>query len=111
MTNNVFFLKDSGRYIPINVSKLRWIVTEGNDCTLMLDNDESYTVRTSLASLLKSLSKSSITFVQSHRNFIINCNKITIYDPSGSVIIAGENIPVSKHYKKSLENALKFLID
>ena len=77
----------------------------------MLDDNESYTIRTSLASILKSLSKSSIPFVQSHRNFIINCEKITAYDPSGSVTIAGENIPVSKHYKKSLDNALKFLID
>ncbi len=108
---NIFFLKDSGIYIPINICKLKWVVAKGNDCILMLDNNESYTIRTSLASILKSLSKSSIPFAQSHRNFIINCDKIMVYDPSGFVTIEGENIPVSRHYKKSLENTLKFLID
>lgn len=104
----VFFIKSSGIFIPITISEIKWIMTKGNNCIFYLDNGKTHSIRSSLAKLLISLSQSSDTFVQCHRNFLINCNSIESYDPTGFLVIAGEQIPISKNYKKSLEAKLSF---
>ena len=106
---DIFFLKSEGIYYRIGINEIKWAVTKGNYCTLFLDKDKSYDFRSSLTILLSALSPLSNSFIQTHRNFMINSYKIDFYDPNGTVMIDGEEIPVSKNFKKEFEEKILIL--
>jgi len=104
--SKIFYVKSDGIYYPIDIHQLSWIVTKGNYCTLFMDNGSSYIVRSSLSNFLNAKSLGILT--QIHRSYIINFHKIKYYNPLGTVKIGEEEIPVSKNYKKKLEEQIQF---
>ncbi|MEM6317559.1 MAG: LytTR family DNA-binding domain-containing protein [Bacteroidota bacterium] len=83
-----------------------WIYAEGNYCTIVLEDAKEFAIKASLNRLKTQLDEE--IFTQTHRNYLVNLNKIEYYDTKGLVKIGKEELPVSRGYKKLLE--AKFLL-
>jgi len=105
--NEKIFVKNEGKYFSIKMNEINWVYAQGNYCTLFVEGDRTFVIRISLNKMLSNLSTK--IFVQSHRNYLLNSAKIDVYDPMGTASIANNKLPISKKYKKSVENKLRFL--
>lgn len=101
------FVRSESNYYPIQIESINWVYAKGNHCTIFLTGGKEFNVRISLVSLMDYLTEDS--FVQSHRNYLINYQKVEVYNPLGSVLIDNKEVPVSKNYKKMVEDKFLFL--
>ena len=102
--NDVVYIKQDATYHRIYLSEVNWIYAKGNYCTILMEDAKEYMVRISLANMLAHIS--SILLVRCHRNYVINAKKIEQYSLTGHLLIANQEIPVGKKYKREVEKLL-----
>lgn len=95
---NYIVVKDGDYNIRILFTDIDYIESEGN-YLLIFSNNEVYRYRSTLKQVLDILPDH--IFVQTHRAFVINKNKIQKYS-SKEVILEKISIPVSKKYVDNL---------
>lgn len=105
--NDSLFVKCDSVYVRIEISEIKWIYAKGHYSTFYLENNIEYQSRISLNKILDFIDSS--TLIQVHRNYLVNIEKVSSYDPIGSITIDTQVIPVSKKYKKDIENNFPFL--
>jgi DNA-binding LytR/AlgR family response regulator len=98
--NKTSILVKDGEYkVELPTNEINHIESDGN--YLLYHTDKKiYKSRSTIVQIIDSLSASS--FVQIHRAFIVNKNKIEKFN-SKSVVIQNINIPVSKKYISNLQ--------
>jgi DNA-binding LytR/AlgR family response regulator len=98
--NKISILVKDGEYkIELPTDEINHIEAEGN--YLLYHTDKKiYKSRSTIVQIIDSLSSSS--FIQIHRAFIVNKNKIEKFN-SKSVVIQNKDIPVSKKYISNLQ--------
>lgn len=95
---NYFFLKEGTKYVKIQFNDLVFIEAFGDYVKLYKENSIHLTL-SSLKDIFEKLPEAK--FVQVHRSFIINMDKID--EIEGNIIRIGKNrIPISKAYKKGI---------
>ncbi len=87
-------VKDGEYNLELPVNEIDHIECEGNYLMIYADH-KVYKYRATIRQILETLPASS--FVQTHRAFVVNKNKIEKFS-SNSLIINGNTIPVSKKY-------------
>lgn len=93
-------VKDGEYNVELPIDEINFIESEGN-YLLFHTNQKVYKIRASIKQILETLS--SNTFVQTHRAFVVNKNKIEKYS-SNALIINNATIPVSKNYVENIMN-------
>ncbi|MCU0393317.1 MAG: response regulator transcription factor [Thermoflexibacter sp.] len=96
--NGSVLVKDGEYKVNLPLTRINYIESEGN-YLLYHTNQKTYKSRSTITQILQLLPASS--FVQTHRAFIVNKNKIEKFN-SKSVMIQNINIPVSKNYLPNL---------
>lgn len=96
--NDFLFVKDEHAYVKIKFEDLLFLKANGNYVELHLD-DKKVLVRTSMKDLSPKLP--SNMFLQVHRSFTVNLNKIEGFG-SSYVSVADLEIPLSGAYKDAL---------
>lgn len=106
--NDSFFVKIKQQFHRVRTKEIDWIQIQGKYSTFYTVSFPSgFSLRVSSPKIKEYLNPEN--FVQIHRNYIVNIAKIKIYDPSGKVVIDNQELPVSKSYRKILEDKLNFL--
>lgn len=96
-------LKSSSKFIKIPFDDIRWI----NSSNVYIEihyRDKKHLERMKLSEVEKLLPQNQ--FIRIHQSFLVNKNFVTKVE-SGSVLIDGNTLPVSKKYKIELENWFK----
>ena len=93
-------VKDGEYNIQLPVEEINYIESDGN-YLLFHTNDKIYKTRSTIKKIKEELSENA--FVQTHRAYIVNRNKIDKFS-SKSIVINGAVIPVSDNF---LENAIR----
>ncbi len=95
-------VKDGEYTVELSVDKINFIESEGN-YLIFYTNDKTYKLRSTIKNIMSELSTN--TFVQTHRAYIVNKNKIEKFN-NKSLIIKDTVIPISENY---LENIKQFI--
>ena len=84
-----------------------YIASEDKYITIVYDNDKKKTVRFAISRAQKLLSHQLL--VRCHHRFIVNLTKIKELtgNHSGIVLLSGEQLPISRNYRKSFIKELK----
>jgi DNA-binding LytR/AlgR family response regulator len=94
-------VKDGEYKVELPLEDINYIESEGN--YLLYNTDKkTYKSRSTIEQILKVLP--TLTFMQVHRAFIVNKNKVEKFNSKG-VIVRDTEIPVSKNYLPNLEMA------
>jgi DNA-binding LytR/AlgR family response regulator len=87
-------LKDDEYHVKLPLERIDYIESEGN-YLLVHSNHKVYKCRSTIRQMVEILPQS--TFIQTHRAYIVNKDKIELFNPQ-SLIIKNAVIPVSKNY-------------
>lgn len=96
------FIKSKLKKYKVFVDDIRYIEAKG-DYAMVVSKDENFTVLTTMKAFEKELPEKQ--FLRVHKSFIVNLVKVESYD-SKFVQLENENIPLSRHKKESLQQAL-----
>ena len=96
------YVKDGEYTVELSADKINFIESEGN-YLIFYTNDKIYKLRSTIKNIMSELSTN--TFVQTHRAYIVNKNKIEKFN-NKSLIIKDTVIPISENY---LENIKQFI--
>ncbi len=92
-------VKDSDYNVKLPVNDIDYIESEGN--YLMIHKDQIvYKIRSTIKQVMDEIPQSD--FVQTHRAFVVNKNKIKKFSQK-ELVVNGEIIPVSKSYLTQLK--------
>jgi DNA-binding LytR/AlgR family response regulator len=91
---HMLVVKDGDYYIKVFVENIDYIESDGNYLLLTVNN-KRYKYRSTIKQFMDSFPDH--TFIQTHRAFIINRNKIEKFK-SNALIVSNQKIPVSKNY-------------
>jgi DNA-binding LytR/AlgR family response regulator len=92
-------LVKEGEYnVQLAVEDINYIESDGN-YLLFHTNDKVYKVRSTIKKIMEELSE--ISFLQTHRAYIVNKNKISKFN-SKAIMIGETAIPVSENYTEIL---------
>lgn len=98
------FVKVDYRYVRVSLRDIRFIRGYGEYLKIYIEGrDEPLVMLSSFSSVLERLSDS---FLQVHRSFIVNMNKIEQIDRNRLVMDADNIIPVGDSYKSMLNDYL-----
>lgn len=100
MNKPKIIVKDYEYNVELSVDEINYIESNGNYLLFHTD-DKVFKTRSSLRQILEELPSSM--FVQVHRAYIVNKNKIEKYS-SNTLVINNVNIPVSKNYVDEINN-------
>ena len=95
---NWIMVKEDNYFIRILTEEIDYFESTGN-YLLVTSNNNLYKCRSTIKEMLAMLPESS--FIQTHRAFIVNRNKIIKYN-SGNVIVGQSIIPVSAKYANAV---------
>ena len=84
MMNQHFLIKKRNSWVKVSPSEIILIEVEGRYCKLVTDQG-SFLIQSSLVRLLENLNQS--IFIQSHRNYAINSERVKELIPSDNLII------------------------
>lgn len=102
-----FFIKTRQKLEKVGIDEVYYLEADGHYCQVHT-GDKKFLVRMSMADLSKRLP--SDLFLQTHRSFIVNTQKIESVDLQESVIILGEkHVPLSKRNKEELLKKLDWV--
>lgn len=104
---STFFVKSEEKFFPLKIEDINWVSAKGNYCTIFTEKETEFVVRISLTKIKVFLISGN--FSQINKKDLVNCAKIKVYDPKGSITIQNQTFPVSRRFKKSLEDCLTFL--
>ena len=98
LSPSYIFIKKKRSLMKVDVSKINFIGVQDKYCQFSL-TDEAFLVKLSLKKVKELLA--SPDFIQVHRNYLINVNKINEIFLEDSLIIldSGEKIPFSERHK------------
>ena len=95
------FLKEDGQLVKVEFSNIKYLMSDHVYLEVHLEG-RRHIVRMKLDDLLNRLPD---YFIQVHRRFAINLNKITSISP-GFLMIGDNEIPISKSHKDDLMNRI-----
>lgn len=90
-------VKDQDYFVELELDAINYIESEGN-YLLFYTNEKTYKLRSTIKQILEILPEN--TFLQVHRAYIINKNKLDKFNAK-SVVVNGVNIPATKNYFES----------
>lgn len=99
------FVRDKDKMMKISLEDIHYVKAERNYCTL-ITSAKSYTLSIPLKSFEEKVS--SDLFCRVHRSFLVNLKQVESLDEH-HVFCSGEAIPLSKAYKKELNQRLNVL--
>ncbi len=91
-------VKDCEYKVELPLEEINYIESEGNYLLFHTDK-KTYKCRATIEQILKVLP--SLSFIQIHRAFVVNKNKVEKFN-SKSVVVQSMELPVSKHYLSNL---------
>ena len=92
-----FFIKTRQRLEKVAIADVLFLEADGHYCQVHTE-DKKFLVRTAMAELAKRLPPE--LFLQTHRSFLVNIEKVESVDLQESVIILGKkHVPMSKRNK------------
>ncbi len=98
------FVKSNLKKRKIYLNMLKYVVALGDYVKLIMEDSDPVVVLATMKSFEKQLSEGN--FLRVHKSYIVNLNKVERYN-SRNIEIAGEQIPVSRHKKAALNEALE----
>lgn len=101
--NNHLLVKDNHRYIKVPLTDIWWFESDKNYIEVKT-LQKKYLIRSSLKGLLEQLPESD--FVKCYKQFIINIHHTESFS-SHSVIIKGNEIPISRSMQEEVLSKLK----
>ncbi len=101
--DGVFFVKDGGKHIKIEIDKINYIEAEG-DYVKINTEDSSYMVLSTMKNMENRLNTHN--FVRIHRSHIINVSKVTVFEEN-MVIVRDKTFVVSRNYKATFMGKIK----
>lgn len=93
-------VKDGEYNVELPIEEINYLESDGN-YLLVYTTKKVYKMRTSIKQILEALSPD--TFIQTHRAFVVNKNKIEKFS-SNTLIINNVAIPVSRNYVANIIN-------
>lgn len=102
---NSLFFKVDYRFVRINLSDIRYIKGYGEYLQIFVENKKNPVV--TLSSFANIKEKLSDNFLQVHRSYIVNMNRIETVERNRIMISGDEEIPVSDSYKQELQQYLQ----
>lgn len=100
------YVYDDGYYVKVLFSEILWIEAARSYCCIQTAGKKNYIVTYPLAEVKKKLP--SAIFVQTHRSYLVNMNKIDKF--IGNVLYIGDkSIPISRKLKKDVLDLFSFL--
>ena len=92
-------VKEADYFVKLDEEKINYIESEGN-YLLFYTDEKVYKIRSTIKNILSELSESD--FIQTHRAYIVNKNKIEKFS-SKSLIIRNTSIPVSENFLEKVK--------
>lgn len=100
------YVHDNGYYVKVLFSDILWIEAARSYCCIQTTTKKNYVVTYPLGEVKKKLPSSM--FIQTHRSFLVNINKIDKF--IGNVLYIGnKSIPISRTLKKGVLDLFSFL--
>jgi len=98
------FVKSNLKKRKIYLNKLKFVEALGDYVKLIMEDSDPVVVLATMKSFENQLTEGK--FLRVHKSFIVNLNKVERYN-SRNIEIDGEQIPVSRHKKSALNQALE----
>ena len=98
------FVKSNLKKRKIYLNKLKYVEALGDYVKLIMEDSDPVVVLATMKSFENQLAEGK--FLRVHKSFIVNLNKVERYN-SRNIEIDGEQIPVSRHKKSALNDALE----
>jgi len=95
-------VKDEEYIVELATEKINYIEADGNYLLLYTD-EKIYKTRSTIKNILTELSESN--FLQTHRAYIVNKNKIEKFS-NKNLVIGNANIPISENYLDKIKYLL-----
>jgi DNA-binding LytR/AlgR family response regulator len=96
------YVKNGDHSVKLEQEKINYIESEGN-YLLFCTDEKIYKTRSTIKNILNELSDSM--FIQTHRAYVVNKNKIEQFN-NRSIVIRNTTIPVSENYLKEVKQFL-----
>lgn len=100
--NENIFLSIRGKQISVNLDSIYYIERKERQSFIHTETD----IIKIKFPIKKILEKLPSYFIQSHNSYIFNAKHIDVVEKSNIILKKGQNIPVSRAYKKNVENSL-----
>lgn len=96
------FVNSSLKKVKVVINKIKWIEGLG-DYVKVVTEDANILVLSTMKAFIKKLPEDR--FLRIHKSYIVNLNKVQQFS-SALVEVSGQQIPLSRHKKDELEEAL-----
>ncbi|MEO0898292.1 MAG: LytTR family transcriptional regulator DNA-binding domain-containing protein [Bacteroidota bacterium] len=107
LLNGCFFIKVKQKLVKVRFEDILYIEVEKQYCSLFTE-EQKFVVRISLSELLNKLPED--LFLRTHRNFIVQVQKIDSFDLGESVVyVAGQSVAMSRSYRSQIMERLSYL--
>jgi DNA-binding LytR/AlgR family response regulator len=97
-------LKEEEYNVKVPLERIDYIESEGN-YLLVFSNDKVYKYRSTIKQILEILPQDK--FIQTHRAYIVNKDKIDLFRSTG-LVIKNRTVPVSKNYLEDIQSIYEF---
>ncbi|WP_188112183.1 LytTR family DNA-binding domain-containing protein [Aquimarina sp. RZ0] len=103
------FVKSGNKLVKVVINTILFAHTDSkNYCSIVTSDNKKLSVRYSILGLHKLLGSS--IFIQTHRSYIVNWQKIDFFHESDQVIeVQGHHIPLGRTFKEEVYNRLKVI--
>ncbi|MGY3795492.1 LytR/AlgR family response regulator transcription factor [uncultured Aquimarina sp.] len=103
------FIKSGNKLVKVHLDSILFAHTDSkNYCTIVTTDHKKLSVRYSILKLSKKLK--GLEFVQTHRSYIINWNKIdSLHEYDQTIEIQGHHIPIGRTFKEDIYKRLKVI--
>ncbi|MDH7448208.1 LytR/AlgR family response regulator transcription factor [Aquimarina sp. 2201CG14-23] len=103
------FVKSGNKLVKVNLDTILFAHTDSkNYCSIVTTDNKKLSVRYSILKLSKRLE--SLEFVQTHRSYIINWNKIdSLHEYDQTIQIQEHHIPIGRTFKEEIYRRLKVI--
>ena len=107
-TNDIF-VKTGNKLVKVALDTILFAHTDSkNYCSIITVDDKKLSVRYSILKLIEKLNGDE--FVQTHRSYVINWNKIdALHDYDQTIEIGGHHIPIGRTFKDYIYKRLKVI--
>lgn len=102
LINDSIFVKTDKCFTRVKISDIHWLEAEHNYMSIVSEKGK-HMVRSSFKEFLESIPQER--FVQVHKSYIVNLDKIDSFSYA-EIMIAGKEIPLSRLYKDSFFNRM-----
>ncbi len=106
---NELFIKSGNKLVKVLISSILFVHTDTkNYCSVVTENNKKLSVRNSILGIQKILNDKD--FVQTHRSYIINWEKIDVFNEADQTIdISGFSVPVGRTFRQDLYKKLNIV--